>query len=417
MTCVDLNTNPIEGQHNLALGTIMAIIPNHPILLNCIHRIVQNFRNKVTSFSGRLDITGPGILGRSTNIYMGNSEMDSFIGKEGIHGDIHLLKFEYGTEYFKDIDEKILGQNKNGNPDIIRLYQNECQKIKKYISWVECPIKDIYKPIQRKNMVLMVYGQFRTYYNNLLNNLKALEPILKTHNIYVFILSDKKESGNYSQKNEDEIKNIFHGFYMNICMFDYVENYNDKEEIETANQYFSNIKHENGTSYFAPYLMYRMYLLNKLKNDYFHNYNIQIDLTIYCRLFDMIIQPNLTFRQIEQQISICYYDNNIIYGSVDTFFIGSGKAIDYLLSIALEFKNGKIYHDDIWNDNSFVEFLLTMDIVLYHCRAIYSPEIQYIAHMYYSNFVYKNIRVDYNNPTSLLNSTFMYHVKTDSNRK
>jgi len=416
ITSIDLNENKIEGQHNLALGTIMAVIPKHPIMLNCINYIVHNFRNNI-SFPGRLDFTGPGVLGRSVNAYIGNSETASFIGKEGIIGNIHLLKFEKGVEYFKDVNGNVLGQNKNGNPDLIRLYNNECNKLKKYISWVNCPIKNLYKPIQRKNIVLMVYGQFRSYRNNLFKNIKALQPILKTHNIYVFILSDKKESGNYSQKNEEEIKNIFKEFYMNIHIFDYVENYNDTEEMQTTNQYYSTIKHNKGSSLFVPNLMYRRYLLNKLKNDYVNKNNIEIDLTIYCRLFDIIIQPNLSFNQIEQQIDICYQDDNIIYGSSDTFFIGSKNAIDYLFDIAMKIKNGKIYHDDIWGDKSCLEFISTMDIILCKCRAIYSPEIQYIVHMYYSNFLYKNMRVDFNNPMSPLNQTFLYHVKLDQNRK
>jgi len=140
-------------------------------------------------------------------------------------------------------------------------------------------------------------------------------------------------------------------------------------------------------------------------------------LTIFCRLFDIIIQPNLTFDQIKQQIDICYHDKKIIYGSSDTFFIGSVNAIDYLLNIVLLFNNGILYHDDIFRDYSCLKFISTMDIVLCQCRAIYSPEIQYIAHMYYSNFVYKNMRVDFNNPMSPLNQTCMYHVKLDPNRK
>ena len=57
-----------------------------------------------------------------------------------------------------------------------------------------------------------------------------------------------------------------------------------------------------------------------------------------------------------------------------------------------------------------------MDSCLCHCRATYAPEIQYIAHMYYSNYEYINIRVDYNNPNNELNKTALYNVIHDIDR-
>ena len=131
----------------------------------------------------------------------------------------------------------------------------------------------------------------------------------------------------------------------------------------------------------------------------------------------MIINPNLSCNEIDSQINMCYEDSNIIYGSSETFFIGSVNAVDYLFDMSVQIKNGKIYHDDIWQDNSFVDFASTMDLALYQWKATYSPEIQYIAHMYYSNFCYKNMRVDFNNPHSSFNKTCMYHVRLDPNRK
>jgi hypothetical protein len=415
VTAIDLNKNPIEGQHNLALGTLMAIVPNHPIMLNCINRIVYNYRNNIT-YPGLLDVTGPGVLGRAVNTFLGNEETTSFIGKEGIIGNIHLLKFEDGIEYFKDLNGNVLGQNKCGNPDILRLYKNECQKLNNYISWTEC--QQLYKPSQRKNIALMVYGQFRSYKNNLRRNIQMLEPIIKTHNIHLFVLSDKKTNGNYSPENEKEIREIFKEFYFNVHIFYYMENYdNINEENETAAGYYENIRHENGSNPFVPNLMYRKYLLNKLKNEFVIKNNMVMDMTIYCRIFDIVITNNLSFNEIENQINEVYENPNILFGSSDTFFIGSQKSMDYLFDIAVLFKEGKPYHDDIWEDKECEQFISTMDYCLCNVRHIYSPELQYIVHMYYSPYTYKNMRVDFTNPTSELNKGYLFHVRLDDNRK
>jgi FkbM family methyltransferase len=134
---IDFNININEGKHNLACGFI-ASRPNHPILLDCINTIVYNVQNRVIPYS-KLDFTGPGILGRSVNKYLGNEETASFVGKEGTINNIYLLKFEPSTEYVKDLNDNILFQNKNGNNKIIELYNTECAKLTNYVSWVYCP--------------------------------------------------------------------------------------------------------------------------------------------------------------------------------------------------------------------------------------------------------------------------------------
>jgi hypothetical protein len=145
MTTVDLNNCPYYGKYNLSNGFI-ASIPGHPILMNCIQRIVYNVENNIVPFSN-LDFSGPGVLGKSTNTFMGNNENDPFVGKEGIHchGTFKLLKFEYDTEYIKDItNHKILFQNKNGNKMISDIYNDEIKNIK-YVCWGTCknPIQQI----------------------------------------------------------------------------------------------------------------------------------------------------------------------------------------------------------------------------------------------------------------------------------
>jgi len=68
MTPNDLNNNNNIGTHNL-FNAFIASTPNHPILLDCINRVIFNVENNITPRSN-LDFAGPGILGRATNTYL-----------------------------------------------------------------------------------------------------------------------------------------------------------------------------------------------------------------------------------------------------------------------------------------------------------------------------------------------------------
>ena len=157
MTAVDLNNCHFIGTYNLTNGFI-ASIPKHPVLLNCIERIVYNIENNIIPDSN-LDFSGPGVLGKSLNKYLNLQEKTSFIGKEGIiNNTIKLLKFEVGTEYIKDIkDDIILFQNKNGNDLIKNIYNNELKKIK-HVDWGTCknPINNSNEKSQ-PTIVTMLY--------------------------------------------------------------------------------------------------------------------------------------------------------------------------------------------------------------------------------------------------------------------
>jgi len=209
MTAVDLNNCPIIGKYNLTNG-IIASIPKHSILLECINKIVFNIENNIVPKSN-LDFSGPGVLGKSVNKYLNLPEETPFVNKEGIiNKTIKLLHFEYGKEYIKDINtNKILFQNKNGNKLIQDIYANEIKRIN-HIDWGTCknpiqqekPIDNLkltnsYNEAQHITIVTMCYdirkkeGNFNI--NNPLNrgikkycNL-ASEFILKTpYNLIVF---------------------------------------------------------------------------------------------------------------------------------------------------------------------------------------------------------------------------------------
>jgi len=414
---IDLNVSESEGTHNLACGFI-ASIPKHPVLLNCINRIVHNVKNNIIP-SSKLDFTGPGVLGRAVNMFLGNNETHSFVGREGLHNNIHFLKFEMGSEYIKDLNGNILFQNKNGNQLIIYLYNIECSKLSNYVSWVNCSNTISHNIIEKKNIALMVYGQFRNYRENLIHNIKMLKPIIKGHTVHVFVLTDQNPSGNYSNENKDIINHIFINNGFKIHIFDCVENYDMSQENICCESFFKTAHDFSGIeNNFVPKTIYRKYFLNKLKNDFVKTNNISIDLNLYCRLFDIKINNNLSFETIEKETNKIYNDSTIVLGSSDTIFIGAQRPIDHLFNIAEYYMEGNNYHETIWHNNDFVNFVSSMDICLASCRATYSPEIQYIARMFFSDeFKYKNIRVDFHNLNSEHNNNALYNVVLDPNRK
>lgn len=125
---VDLNTTKSEGEHNVA-GGFLASVPRHPILRGCINRITIQVLANMRPASV-LDLTGPGVLGREVNVFLQREETASMIGKDGeLPNNIYLLHFKEGIEYMGVRDGPILLQNKNGNPEVVEIYNLECSKL------------------------------------------------------------------------------------------------------------------------------------------------------------------------------------------------------------------------------------------------------------------------------------------------
>jgi hypothetical protein len=191
----------------------------------------------------------------------------------------------------------------------------------------------------------------------------------------VFILTDENS---YSRYDECEIAGIF-------SKLDYKVNFMgsirvSEDENKYAACFFSNIKNKKGVdNEFVPRLMFRKYMFNEIVRDYCINNNINRDVVMVCRLFDTLFKSMVKF-DLE-----CGY----VYGSPDIVFFGNATDMDYILNV-------KLYHD-IWSDE-FIKFMTSIDLCLCECRATYSPEIQYMYHIFVNKSIkYKNIRVDYNN--------------------
>lgn len=127
VSMVDLNILESEGRYNVC-NMFIACTPRHPIMRGCINRItIQVLANMRPS--SPLDLGGPGVLGREVNIHLGREETASVVGMEGeVNDKMFLLHFREKIEYAGIKDSHILFQNKNGNPDIAALYNEDCHK-------------------------------------------------------------------------------------------------------------------------------------------------------------------------------------------------------------------------------------------------------------------------------------------------
>jgi hypothetical protein len=431
---IDLNMSMSanEGTHNLACGFIAAA-PRHPAMMRCIQKIVRNVETGTVPGS-KLDFSGPGVLGRAVNECMNRGETASFVGNEGLHAaaKIHFLKFEPGTEFVKNMKNQVLFQNKNGNHEIAHLYHAECCKLKDFVSWVQCasPIAVTHsnsphdQTHAKPNVALMIYGQFRSYASNLRENVRMLAPVFRGKVVHVFVLSNKLASGNYSERNEHEIRDIFDEAGFNLCFFDYVENlgsHHAENEQAAHDAYFAGLKNKDGVSNeVIPDIMYRKFVLNQIKNAHCKQHGIVMDLHVFGRLFDIIIRhpvpsPSDHMKRIKyeiDQLMVCSSSARTVLGSSDTLFIGTREPMDHLFECGVTQVRGP----EIWNDHEFAEVMMRADSCLCVNRATYSPEVQYIAHMHFSGFKYRNIRFDFNDPDSPENGSSLYDIRLDPAR-
>jgi hypothetical protein len=244
-------------------------------------------------------------------------------------------------------------------------------------------------------IALQIFGQYRSYKRNLEKNLTNIQPsILQNNEVEAFILTDKNKNSFYSKDNENEIVEILKKFNIKVIFIKlWEDSTNDIFETEEKLQlaYINACKNKKGFNVFTPNLWYRRYILNKMKNDYISENNLQpYDIHIFARLFDITISTNATNKHISDKVSKCK-NENILLMSIDTIFIGNKAVIDTLFDFGAL---GLIYHEDIWKNEKFNQTFASFDFTLHKHKYTYCSEIQIFAYIFFNNLLYENIRVD-----------------------
>jgi len=254
---------------------------------------------------------------------------------------------------------------------------------------------------------IFIYGQFRSFIHNLEKNLDCIyESIIKNNSIDVFILTDKQ--GNYSAENEDMIRVIFEKYHCNVKFIKFWEDcqeYHNKEQIN-QNKYNLTCRHNRGKHHFTANLWYRRYVTNELKNKYCDDNDLTYDLHMFMRLFDINMKTNLSDTVIRQEIEHCVQSDKLLL-SIDTIFIGKKHIIDKVFSFG---EHMDVHHDDIWGNIDFSEYYKQIDWGLYTIKPTYCSEVQIFSHVFTTKIAYQHIRFDFNNHSSPLNKTALFHI-------
>ena len=131
LLCIDLNKSPKDGTHNI-WNAFIAIAPEHELMEQAIEIVKSRVLDR-TPFVSRIDVTGPGVLGRAYNRLLGREEDASveneFGRKQTSGGQANLLKLNSDDGLVVDSRNLSLLQNKHGNPEFSRMYDREKKKI------------------------------------------------------------------------------------------------------------------------------------------------------------------------------------------------------------------------------------------------------------------------------------------------
>ena len=258
------------------------------------------------------------------------------------------------------------------------------------------------------NIAFLEFGNLSSFDKIMNNNLTLLENnIIElkkffniNQNIDIYILTEKKYD------NEIRIKllnDILFKHSITLKLLNYWDDLiNFHQEDNEANSKYKNIFNINQYGYdmnnpnhhpwgydskqtFNPgNLWFRRYVNFNLFKKYIENNNLNYDLVCLTRLFSTKI-INLK--------SISNFNNDYLYFSYDTLFIGTFNNIEKLLEFGKKslFVNNNINNKPaLLNNNKFLEYSKTLDTIIFN--HIFSSEIQILYYIYTNFNQYKNLR-------------------------
>jgi len=240
-----------------------------------------------------------------------------------------------------------------------------------------------------KTIAVLVYGEFRTYKYNLLNNLHELFDEVNA-DIHFYFLT---ENCSQYENNKKEVSFIINNYKnkRNInCEIKYFENtdtsnyYNSIIEDKICADYF-NIQTQYDKDIFTPKLIYRRCLMNEIMNKEMIGSQVTYDKVIFARLFDVIYKRCKSFDFIND------INDNKLYFSVDTLFIGKQEDINILLKLDLISNKIKIN-----NMSDFQKFYIEYDECLGNMLPMCASESIFSAIIFnYFKHRCQNLRFDF----------------------
>ena len=238
-------------------------------------------------------------------------------------------------------------------------------------------------------IAVLVYGQFRSFKLNLMNNLHELFDEV-TSDIHFYFLTEN--FADYEKNKEDVFQIINH--YKNEnninCEIKYFENldssiyYSSAIEQQICEDY-NNIQTPYKKDVFTPKLIYRRCLINEIMNREPGNSQIKYDKVIFARLFDAI------FKRCKSLEFINDVNDNKIYFGVDTLFLGKQDDMNILMKV--DYISNKIIINNVYE---FHIFYIKHDECLGKMLPMCASETIFSA-VIFNNFLDRcqNLRFDY----------------------
>jgi len=201
-------------------------------------------------------------------------------------------------------------------------------------------------------IAVLVYGQFRSFKLNLLNNLHELFDEVSSDIHFYFLTENCQEYQDY-EKNKAEVFRIINE-YKNpkniMCEVKYFEHldssiyYSSVIEQQICEDY-NNIQTPYKKDVFTPKLIYRRCLINEIMNRETGNSQIKYDKVIFARLFDAI------FKRCKSLEFINDVNDNKIYFGVDTLFLGKQDDMNILMKV--DYIRNKIIINNVYEFHIF----------------------------------------------------------------
>ena len=259
------------------------------------------------------------------------------------------------------------------------------------------------------NIAVLVYGQYRAAEELLEENILQLKQALHSQGdnpkFDVYILSDKLESGNYSDKMELFVKGCFQKHQLTVNMIEYWEDFQDcKAYEEILSSHLNRISSASlgVREQWATSLWYRRYILWKRFEALTTAKNITYDYVLFTRIFDTRIKSL-------KPVQIHSAKDTLLF-SIDTFFLGSPKIMKQLFQFGSSTENWKNFE---WT-TEFTNGLAKFDSCLAETKPTFSSEAQVFQYIFKNITNYKNIRYDFNSPSnSPTNQEAYMHIKIE----
>jgi len=244
-------------------------------------------------------------------------------------------------------------------------------------------------------IAVLVFGQFRSAREHLVRNLqeikKAFSGLDTPPTFHAYILTDKLESGNYSEKNQEFVMEAFEEHNFSIKFLEFWEEFPECYVIESLlNGHMHKIS-EGKLFYRAEWaasLWYRRYILWKFFESFATNNNLTYDKVLFTRIFDTSI---VTLKPLTP---LLHSFPDTLYYCIDTLFLGSHTMMKLLFHFG---SSTEFWRSFEWTPEFTQEFA-KFDLCLSETKLIFSSEAQVYNYIRTHILNHKNIRYDFSNP-------------------